>query len=332
MKYLIPVISVLLLAGCFPKDKMVTPRNIDIVEIPYSIYENQVWFSLSNKSIVSYNSYLDWDLGFQSDSSGHHIILNSSKFMHAGNTGSTDFSGITSNICDTMIFDSSDGDLNKTAIGDWADFSDPANPVFTGDVYIIDLGADNNGNPFGLKKIVFEDYSDSTYTIHYSNLDGTDEHQYKLVTEKGRKFTLFSFNDGGYTAPIQPEDKDWDICFTQYSSILYDDNGVATPYLVRGVYLNPAGTYAAADSINSYYDITYSNIAGYSLSGKQDAIGYDWKVYANDTYTIRPDLFYIIRDQKGEYYKLKFTGYYNSSGARGYPSFQLDDLSPATNP
>ncbi|HKK42696.1 MAG TPA: HmuY family protein [Bacteroidales bacterium] len=332
MKYVIPLILILLLTGCFPKDKMVTPRNIEIVEIPYSIYENQVWFNLSNKSIVSSNSYLDWDLGFESDGTGHHIILNSAKFMHAGNTQSTDFYGITSNVCDTMTFDSSDGDLNKTAIGDWADFKDPSNPVFPGNVYIIDLGSDNSGNPFGLKKVVFESCTDTTYNIHYSNLDGTDEHEYKVSDLVGRKFSLFSFSDGGFTSPLQPEDKDWDICFTQYSSILFDNNGVATPYLVRGVFLNPAGTYAAADSVNSYYNTGFSDIGSYTLSGKQDAIGYDWKVYANDTYSIRQELFYIIKDQKGEYYKLKFTGYYNSTGARGYPSFQLDNLSGSTNP
>jgi hypothetical protein len=332
MKYTIPLIIIFLLTGCFPKDKIVTPRSIDIVEIPYSTYDNQVWFSLNTMSVNSYNSYLDWDLGFESDSISHHIILNTSKFMHAGNTGSSDFNGITKNICDTMIFDSSDGDLNKTAIGNWADFSNAADPVFPEKVYIIDLGADNNGLAFGLKKIVFENYKNRTYSIHYSNLDGSDEHTYQVVTDPERKFTLFSFQKGGYTAAIQPTDKDWDLCFTQYSTILFDNNGVATPYLVRGVYLNPMGTSAAADSINSYYDTELNNATGYSLSSSQDAIGYDWKVYKNDTYSIRPDLFYIIKDQRDEYYKLKFMGYYNSAGARGYPSFQLENLSNQGNP
>lgn len=327
MKYLIPLIFVFLLTGCFPGDKIVTPRNIDIIEIPYSTYDNQVWFSLRDMSIASYNSYLDWDLGFESDNTGHHIILNTSKFMHAGNTGSTDFYGITSNICDTMIYDASDGDLDLTAIGNWADFTNPADPVYPEEVYIIDLGADNNGVPFGYKKIVFENYVNSTYSIHFSNLDGSDEHSYQIVTDPERKFTLFSFQNGGYTAAIQPPDKDWDLCFTQYSTVLFDNNGVATPYLVRGVYLNPAGTSAAADSINSYYDIEINNATGYNLSSAQDAIGYDWKVYENDTYSIRPDIFYIIKDQRDEYYKLKFTGYYNSIGARGYPSFQVVNLS-----
>jgi hypothetical protein len=127
--------------------------------------------------------------------------------------------------------------------------------------------------------------------------------------------------------PLQPSDSEWDICFTQYSTILFDDFNVATPYLVRGVYLNPAGTTAASDTINSFYDITQYDILNYTLSSEQDVIGYLWKDFENDSYKINPGIFYIIKDQWGAYYKLKFTGFYSSSGARGYPSFQVVDLS-----
>ena len=71
----------------------------------------------------------------------------------------------------------------------------------------------------------------------------------------------------------------WDLCFTQYSTILYDDNNVATPYLVRGVYINMNGTTAARDTINSFNDITANDISDYTFSSAQDAIGYDWKDY-----------------------------------------------------
>ncbi len=96
-------------------------------------------------------------------------------------------------------------------------------------------------------------------TIHFSNLDGTDEHTFRVQTDPQRKFILFSFRDGGKVMPIQPPDADWDICFTQYSTILFDDNGIATPYLVRGAFLNPDGTTAAADSVNSFYTTGINN-------------------------------------------------------------------------
>ena len=327
MKYSIILLFLFLLTGCFPEDKPVVPLDIDIIEIPYSMYDTQVWFNLHEMSVISHNSVLDWDLGFESNGPGHHIILNTSRFMHAGNTESSDFYGITVNICDTMVYDDSNGDLNKTAIGKWADFSDPVNPVYPKKVYIIDLGTDNNGVQSGYKKITFDSFESNIYSIHFSNLDGSDEHYFEAGTDPDRSFTLFSFSNGGTIVPLQPVTSDWDLCFTQYSTILFDDNNIATPYLVRGVYSNMAGTTAARDTINSFYDITAGDIGDYTFSSAQDAIGYDWKDYKDDSYKINPGIFYIIKDHLGEYYKLKFTGFYNSSGERGFPSFQCIKLS-----
>jgi hypothetical protein len=332
MKYIFSLLFLFLLTGCFPKDDKVVPLDIDIVEIPYSMYDYQTWFSLKNMKVSSYNSFTEWDLGFQSTGSAHNIILNTSRFMYAGNTGSTDFAGITGNICDTMIYDDSSGDLNKTAIGKWADFTNPDNPSYPKKVYIIDLGSDNNGEPYGFKKIVFDHFSNDTYFIHFSNLNGSDEHDFQIPTDPERSFTLFSFKNGGSIKSIQPVNSEWDLCFTQYSTILFDDNNVATPYLVRGVYLNPEGTTAVSDTTNSFYNITASDIDNYTFSKSQDAIGYLWKDYKNDSYKINPGIFYLIKDQRGMYYKMKFTGYYNNSGARGYPSFQLNNLTKSINP
>lgn len=332
MRILTIFVSLLVLTGCFREDFPVVPSAIDIVEIPYSMYDYQIWYSLKNKSVTSHNSFNDWDLGFELNGTGHHIILNSSRFMHAGNTGSTDFTGITSNVSDTLVFDDSNGDLNKTAIGNWADFTDPANPVFPKKVYIIDLGSDNNGISYGFKKVVFDHFVNNTYSIRFSNIDGTDEHNFDVATDSKRSFTLFSFRNGGIITPVQPINSDWDLCFTQYSTILFDNNNVATPYLVRGVYLNPEGTTAVSDTINSYFGTTINDVNNYTFSPAQDAIGYLWKDYKNDSYKINPKIFYLIRDQTGVYYKLKFTGFYSTAGARGYPSFQVANLSSSTNP
>jgi hypothetical protein len=332
MKPLTIIFSLLLLTGCFREDEKLVPTVMDIVEIPYSMYDYQIWYNLQNKSVVSYNLFSEWDLGFESSGTDHRIILNTSRFMHAGNTESTDFKGITTNICDTMLFDDSTGDLSKTAIGKWADFTNPVSPVFFKNVYIIDLGSDNSGISYGQKKVIFEHFANNIYSLRYSNLDGSDEHIYQITADNSRSFTLFSFRNGGSVMPVQPINSDWDLCFTQYSTILFDDNNVATPYLVRGVYLNPSGTSAVSDTINSYSSITATDISNYRLSNSQDAIGYLWKDYKNDSYKINPRIFYIIKDKNGAFYKLKFTGFYSKSGARGYPSFQVSNLSGSQIP
>jgi hypothetical protein len=322
IKYILLLLPVSLLQGCFPEDEKVVPLDIELTDIPYSMYETQSWFRFSDMSVVAHNSFLDWDLGFESKGTGHRIILNTSRFMHAGNTNSQDFAGITSNICDTLVYDDSSGDLAKTAIGEWADFTDTLNPVFKKDVYIIDLGTDNNGVKYGYRKVTFDSFANNVYTLHFSNLDGTDDHLCEVTTDPLRSFTLFTFNNGGSRVSLQPPDSDWDICFTQYSTILYDDNNVATPYLVRGVYQNMNGVTAARDTINSFYSINAGNINDYTFSPAQDAIGYEWKDYKNDSYKINPNIFYIVKDLTGVYYKMKFAGFYNNTGEKGFPSFQ----------
>jgi hypothetical protein len=87
------------------------------------------------------------------------------------------------------------------------------------------------------------------------------------------------------------------------------------------------GTSAARDTINSFYDITANDISDYTFSSAQDIIGYDWKDYEDNSYNINPNIFYIIKDQLGAYYKLKFAGFYNNTGERGFPSFQCIKLS-----
>ena len=320
------ILIIPVLHGCFAEDKIVTPRDIDIVEIPYSMYEYQVWYSLTDRQIVSQNLFSGWDLGFESSPNSHRIILNSSKFMYAGNTGSTSFSGVVSNECDTMIYDDSRGFPHTTALGSWADFSDPGNPVFPGNVYIIDRGIDNQGVLLGYKKIVFEKLEGSKYFIHFSNLDGSEEYFFEVQADSEKNFTLFSFDNGGQLTVSEPPSASWDLCFTQYSTILFDDYNVATPYLVRGVLLNQNGVTATADSLRSYYDVKATDMGGYQLSSDKDAIGYEWKNYRDEMYQINPDIFYLIQDQHESYYKMKFTGYYNLSGARGFPSFMLEKL------
>ncbi len=320
------------LTSCFKDDGyVIEPIPIQEVKIPYSIYEDQVYFRLSDTAIVSHNNYAAWDLGFESSASGYHIILNTSKFMYAGNTESTDFSAITSNTASLMLFDRSSGSPDSTAIGNWGDFSNPLNPIFPKNVYIINRGVDELGNSFGFKKIVFEKLENNSYYLHYSNLDNSDEHFYQIPKDNLVNHVQFSFDNGGNTTAQQPNKADWDILFTKYSTILFDDNGVPTPYLVRGAYINK-GLSVAKDTITDFYSIGINSVGNYSFSTKQDAIGFDWKDYIGEKYIVKPYFTYIIKDNKNNYFKLRFTGFYNNIenhpnyGEKGFTSFELVKL------
>mgnify|MGYP001210809757 CR=1 FL=1 len=320
------------LVSCFKEnDYVIKPIPIPQTKIPYSIYEYETYFSLSDAKIVAHNNYADWDLGFESTESGYHIILNSSRFMYAGNTGSTDFNGITTNIADTMIFDRSSGNLDSTAIGNWGDFSDMQNPTFYQKVYIINRGVDENGTSFGFKKIIFEKLENNTYYIHFANLDNTDEHFFQIPKNPSLNFVQFSFENGGNLNTQQPNKELWDFNLTKYSTILFDNNNIPTPYMVRGALIN-SGISVAKDTITPFESISFENISSYTFSNKQDAIGYDWKIYKNDNYIVKLNYSYIIKDRSNNYYKLRFTDFYNSIdtdpnfGEKGYLSFQFEKL------
>lgn len=316
------------ITGCFEKEDLITPSPINEISIPYSLYEYQIYYNLAEENIVSYNLYDTWDLGFESTAEGYHIILNSSRYMHAGDALTTDFEAVVTNIADTMIYDDSSGDLSGTALAGWIDNSDPENPVFTGNVFIIDRGLNEAGESFGMIKLVIEKLEGGVYYLRYANLDNSGEVRCQVVKEPGVNFVLFSFDQGGISPVQQPASSEWDLCFTKYSTVIDDDYGTPTPYLVRGVFINNmAGITAVTDSISSFYEIDLSDAESYSMSQAQDVIGYGWKEYRNDNYTLIDGLSYIIRDQNGDYYKIRFTNYFSEAGQRGYPAFEQIQLS-----
>lgn len=321
------IILAFITTSCFEEDQHVDPIPIDEVSIPYSIYEYQTYISLTDVSIVSYHSFTDWDLGFESSDEGYHIILNSARYMYAGNTYEKGFYDVKSNIADEMLFDHSSGNLDSTVLKDWADYSDPLNPIFSSDVYIIDRGKNEAGEDFGFKKIIFEKLENDTFYVHFANLDNTEEYYCKVPKDPKANFTLFSL-ESGQILVSEPDKSAWDICLTKYSTIIPDDFGTPTDYLVRGALLNPyKNIEVGLDTENYFYDIQPEMIDNYSYSATLDAIGYAWKDFSSElnAYKIRDYNTYILKNVNGLNYKLRFTDFYKD-GEKGYPAFELVEL------
>jgi hypothetical protein len=315
------------ITGCFEEDSRIFPLEIRETKIQNSLYEYQTYFNLETNSVVAFNHYTDWDLGFDATPDGYKIILNYSRFMYAGNTFSTDFYSVNSNTIASMSFDNSDGDPEKSVFLNWADFTNKAAPVFYNHVYIIDRGVSELGEKFGMKKIVIEKMERDTFYVHFANLDNTEDHFFKIPKIAGKNYTLFSFNNAGNIDTQEPDSDSWDLCFTKYSTVIPDDYGTPTPYIVRGVYTNYLkGVEVAMDTISSYYEISREFINSYNFLKTQDAIGYEWKIYKNEIYEIVNNKTYIIKNPTGIYFKMRFTSYYNQNGEKGFPSFELSDL------
>jgi hypothetical protein len=90
---------------------------------------------------------------------------------------------------------------------------------------------------------------------------------------------------------------------------------------VTGVLSNRNNVEVAVDSVNDFAAITFAQVSQLNFSKSLDAIGYDWKNYdfESGAYTVNSKITYIIRNYSGLTYKLRFIGFYNDTGEKGYP-------------
>jgi len=328
-----------LFSSCLKEEEPVTPPNLQgnlkTAQIPLGKdYDKQFFFDLGSNQIVSSNLKSAWDLGFECGLNGSHIILNTSKLMFAWNSGDTAFSSVTSDSGAVWKWDVASGNLDSTAVGEWGSVAD-GNVASFRTVYLINRGKDALANPYGVKKIIFEGLTDNTYSFRYANPDGTDAHSFQIKKDEDYSFVYFSFDDGGKKVSIAPEKNSWDLEFTQYTHIFSEtpDNipqpDTIIPYLVTGVLQNRAGTGAAEDFNTPFADITLEEAIDLPFNETAiDVIGYDWK-YFNFTevsYTVLPKKIYIVRDNEGFLYKLRFIDFYNDLGEKGYPKFEFQRL------
>lgn len=319
----------LLFSACF-KEETPIPRppqgDTEVVQIPLtSKYDKQFYFDLFTNQIVASNNNEAWDLAFDANDNGYHIWLNSSKLMQAWNTNTKDFERITSATGAKWNWDYSDGDIQKNAIGEWGIFSN-GNVISNKHVYVIDRGVNRNENNLGRRKVVFESLENGTYTIRFSRLDGGDQHTIEIPKDNRYNRVYVSFDNGGEVVKIEPEKNTYDLIFTRYTHIFLEFDTL--PYLVTGALLNTLNVKAAKDSTLNFDDITIADLDKFNFSNNRDAIGYDWKSFdiSIEKYDIIAGKFYIVKDQEGNYYKLRFLDFFSDTGERGFPKFEYQRL------
>ena len=312
------------LHSCFEDESPVPPHEQgDLEEGQAALgptYGNQVYFDLSDNEVVASNILSDWDLSFSGETGGWTIRLNSSRFMLAGNSMDTIFSGNLDPEQLDMRFDTSDGNPDSTAIGTWYEPSGDSIRSLRY-VYLIDLGTDDQGEAIGFKKVSF-DLAGNDILLRMANPDSSMDTIVHVRLDPQALSTYYSFQNG--VRDNVPEPGTWSLLFSRYTTMLVTDEGDDYPYLVVGALLNPNGVQAALDTIHDFMDIGIGDIAELEFTSRADIIGYEWKEYDFDAgvYTIVPGLSYVIRDRDGFYYKLRFVDFYSDEGIKGYPTFE----------
>ena len=312
---------------------------------------NQVYVDLGGKAMyeVARNS---WDLAFDSGSE-FRVRLNGSVYMAAGiikgvNSIDDVSDGSTIQAMQNVVkigtfdplnleyIDDPSGDPNKTAIHSISDV-DANNKV-----YLVNMGFDPgegsvepgsvlvSGKERGWKKIRILKRQGG-YLLQYADINESTHKEVLIQKTPGFNFTFFSFNTNS-TVQVEPSKTKWDLNFTVFTNKV-DQAG------------DPKGSYGYSDFIvqNSYggvkaYKVTipegdknfykaYSlqDVEENSLSADFTTIGGTWREVANAK-VLHKNVFYVIKDAKGNYYKMRMLDFFSEKGDRGYPKFEYSLL------
>jgi hypothetical protein len=280
-----------------------------------SNYKWQIYFNLEENKVVGQNLKTTWDLGFESDPNNHRIILNSSKSMFVYPTNETNFQlvndtvGYTSN----RKLDEPNGDMTKTAIGDWSD----------GKIYIIDRGYDEVGVHQGFYKTKFLTADQNEFEFVIAELSSNQMDTMLLPVDNAYNFSFFNLS-AGQQVMVEPPKDEWDLVFTQYTHIFYEPE--ETPYLVTGCLLNRYNTKSLLEETLNFDEVGLEIATSLELNNNIDEIGYDWKEFSGNTYITDSEKTYIIEDQNGFLYKWRFIDFYTSTGDKGNPVWEYQKL------
>jgi hypothetical protein len=311
----------LILSSCFKEDEKIDAPVMGEVEIAKvsvgSNYDQQAYFNIRNNEVVASVPYDNWDLAFSCKEDDWTIRLNTSKMMYAAQTEASFEEDINTDDLE-FRFDPSSGNQDSTAMAAWFELKD-GQAESTDYTWVIDRGINTQGESYGTKKLKVE-VLNNRYQISYAELDNFTSVQSADISKwEDYHFNYFSFEKGAI--PSEPQKSMWTMRFQRYTTLLFTSDGEEYPYVVVGPLLNP--DVRAARVQGDFDEFTLADTNSVNLSSQQDIISWDWKIYdfETGTYTIVPDLFYIIKDQDGFFYKLRFTDFYDE-GIKGNISME----------
>lgn len=319
---------VVLLSSCWKDEEpfiLAPPTGTTQAEISLGpTYDKMVYFNVHTQEFLI-RDFKSWDLSFQAGENDFYIFLNSGNLMLVHETNLTDFDeNYTLVSGQEWRFDVPSGNLDSTAIGKWWNVDGTSKKR----VYVIDMGITfTQGERY--KKFQIEKADETGYWVNVGDLnDKTTNQSYFIPKSEERNLAHLSIADGKVITDIEPEKDNWDIWFTTYNHIFYDQGPNPVPYQLRGALQNPNGVLVYEERNKTFEEIDIDYAGSVQLSANADVIGYDWKDYNQTTgrYTVDNTVTYIIKTVSGYYYKLRFIDYYDSDGFVGTPVFELQRL------
>jgi hypothetical protein len=319
----------LLMVGCFKEDKPVTLPVTKTRQLTLHMgpgYQHQMFLHLESLTYTT-RHIEDWDLALDNFTDTSRIITNYGRDIFVAETPYTDSVSLRGFAVAQAVwkYDFPSGYLDSNAFGHWRKrFGDRGMPY-----HVVDMGRmlPDSDRYYGIKverpvagklRLVFGPLSQLSQwqTVELSQVPSE------------RNFTYINLRKGDVITDFEPLPNDWDLLFTRYRHIFYIDPNPDQPfpYLVTGVLLNPRNTAVAVDSSMPFHDIHLDYCKSLTYSTRQDIIGYAWKTFdftVTFSYHIPQNTYYIVKNHKGYFFKIRFLDFYNQNRERGYPTFEI---------
>jgi len=318
-----------MLTSCEPEEPLYpAPKQIQGLQtLMLDLGEDRnrdIWVNLGGVKTEATDGSL-WDLGFSCVSGRWDMIINNGNdaWLYRGDTGNINrtFKIPTSG----WRYDHPSGDPDSSAIGSWS----PDGNNSYGYCYILDRGINQ---PAAQRYIKFKlgRVENGDYVLSYGRLDDSVTKLVRVGRIPGKNYAYFSFLLGD-TLQAEPLNQDaWDLVFRKYkTNIIETGTGIPYDYVAVGCLLNPYNTQSAEVPANTPFESVNLSLAqSLQLSDRRDAIGYDWKLFdrLSGKYSVNYKRIYVIRTAGNQWFKLRFTDYYNDLGQRGYPKFEFERL------
>lgn len=314
------IFSGLLLSSCRKEELPVRPPDTgDVTTTAIELssnYQKIAYFDLGTNTNVGETVKTNWDLAFSCATGTPYIIINYAKIMQAAEATGKTFEQVTSTSGLSFKAEHPTGRMDSLAIKG-------------GSVYVLDRGYDNGGTHMGHFKMEIIQHTNAQFEGRFANMDGSNQQTVTIAKDDNYNFVYMKWNtSGAVTIPtdIEPLKESWDLVFTQYTEIFHEPEYM--PYSVVGCLTNTYNTTALRVTDKAFEDINLEYAESLVLSNDRDEIGYDWKtfMYEQNTYQIHYEKVYVIKDNEGYFYKLRFIDFYNQIGEKGTPTFEYQRL------
>lgn len=317
---------------------------------------NQVWIDLSDPENGTTTTHRnDWDLGFYTGDE-FKVILNNSELMAAGSVDSYDIDAVSeadfSELLDLLLppagwsaefIDAVNGNIldeGGTAI-DEIRVNDAENKV-----YLLKLGYETYqgsdippystytvGDARGFIKIRILRNDENSYKIQYAELNSDTHSEFIVEKTNTHHFNFFSFETESLVE-IQPEKKNWDLCFTIFNNEIVGYGTYTYADFILHNTMDGVGVYqVTTDPLTAeadYAQFTLDNVdESLFVYNDQRTIGGNWRSTVSGTTStpvVYADRFFILKDPDGILFKLRFISMLDENNMRGYPKFEYAPL------